>query len=125
MQIHDTRHIERQAPAHRSYSLPYWQGTKQKKLLVQYDRKVGRYQWYPRPTSRFTGQQSNLEWREISGDGEVYSFTLVRRARPSFQGHEPFFIAVVTMPEDIEIMGNHRWYFPPGDDGRAEGEALL
>jgi uncharacterized OB-fold protein len=106
MQIHDTRHIERQAPAHRSYSLPYWQGTKQKKLLVQYDRKVGRYQWYPRPTSRFTGQQSDLEWREISGDGEVYSFTLVRRARPPFQGHEPFFIAVVTMPEDIEIMGN-------------------
>lgn len=104
--INDTLNIERQAPAFRSYSEPYWNGTKEKKLLVQYDKSVGRYQWYPRATSRFTGKASQLEWREVKGEGEVYSFTIVRRARPPFQGHEPFFLAVVTLPEGVQIMGN-------------------
>ncbi|MBM3607815.1 MAG: hypothetical protein FJX29_05065 [Alphaproteobacteria bacterium] len=104
--INDTLHIERQAPAFRSYSEPYWNGTKEKKLLVQYDKAANRYQWYPRATSRFNGKASNLEWREVKGAGEIYSFTTVRRARPPFQGHEPFFLAVVTLPEGVQIMGN-------------------
>ena len=104
--INDTLHIDRGVPAYRSYSLPFWNGTKEKKLLVQFDKQVGRYQWYPRATSRFTGKHSVLEWREIKGEGEVYSFTIVRRARPPFQGHEPFFLAVVELPEGIQIMGN-------------------
>lgn len=104
--IHDTLDIERGAPAYRSYSLPYWNGTKEKKLLIQFDKEVSRHQWYPRATSRFTGKHSQLEWREVKGEGEVYSFTIVRRARPPFQGHEPFFLAVVELPEGVQIMGN-------------------
>lgn len=104
--INDTLHIERQAPAYRTFSLPYWNGTKEKKLLVQYDKQVGMYQWFPRATSRFTGRASHLEWREVKGEGEVYSFTIVRRARPPFQGHEPFFLAIVTLPEGVQIMGD-------------------
>jgi uncharacterized protein len=89
--INDTLNIERSAPAARSYSEPYWAGTKDKKLLLQFDTQAGKYQWFPRATSRFTGKASTLEWREVAGEGEVYSFTIVRRARPPFQGHEPFF----------------------------------
>lgn len=104
--INDTLQIERSAPQSRSFSEPYWNGTKDKKLLVQYDTEAGRYQWYPRATSRFTGKASKLEWREVKGAGEVYSFTIVRRARPPFRGHEPFFLAVVELPEGVQIMGN-------------------
>jgi uncharacterized OB-fold protein len=104
--INDTLDIERTAPAARNFSEPYWNATKDKKLVVQFDSEAGKYQWLPRATSRFTGKHSKLEWREVKGEGEVYSFTLVRRARPPFQGHEPFFIAVVTLPEGVQIMGN-------------------
>ena len=104
--INDTLDIERTAPAARSFSEPYWNATKDKKLVVQFDSEAGKYQWPPRATSRFTGKHSKLEWREVKGEGEVYSFTLVRRARPPFHGHEPFFIAVVTLPEGVQIMGN-------------------
>jgi len=104
--INDTLHIERGAPQFRSFSEPFWQATKDRKLIIQYDRDVGKYQWYPRATSRFTGKHSALEWREVKGEGEVYSFTIVRRARPPFRGQEPFFLAVVELPEGVQIMGN-------------------
>ena len=38
--------------------------------------------------------------------GRGYSFTIARRARPPFQGQEPFFIAVVTLDEGVNVMGN-------------------
>ncbi len=104
--INDTLDIERSAPSFRSYSEPFWKGTKDKKLVIQYDSEVGKYQWLPRATSRFTGKCSKLEWREVKGEGEVYSFTIVQRARPPFRGHEPFYLAVVTLPEGVQIMGN-------------------
>ena len=34
------------------------------------------------------------------------SFGFLVRARPPFQGKEPFFLAVVTLPEGVQIMGN-------------------
>jgi uncharacterized OB-fold protein len=106
VKVNDTLSIERGAPAARSFSQPYWNGTKEKKLKIQYDTSVGKYQWLPRATSRFTGRKSVLEWREAKGNGEIYSFTLVQRARPPFQGKEPFFIAVATLPEGVQIMAN-------------------
>ena len=104
-EIHDTRDVPRHVPPRRSYSEPFWEGTRERRLLLQYDPAVGRYQYYPRPCSIFTGRRG-LEWREVSGHGEVYSFTIARRTRPPFQGHEPFIIAVVHLPEDVQIMGD-------------------
>jgi uncharacterized OB-fold protein len=104
--INDTLNVERDPPKWRSFSKPFWDATRDKKLLLQYDREVKKYQFFPRATSIYTGKKRNLEWREVSGHGEVYSFTVVRRSRPSFHGHEPFFIAIVKLPEDVNIMGN-------------------
>lgn len=104
--INDTLNIVRDPPKWRSFSKPFWDATREKKLVIQYDKEVGKYQFFPRPTSIYTGKKSNLEWHEVSGHGEIYSFTIARRARPPFQGHEPFFIAVVKLPENVNVMGN-------------------
>ncbi len=104
--VNDTLEIPRGAPTSRSFSQPFWDGTKEKKLKIQFDKSVGKFQWLPRATSRFTGRKSVLEWREVKGEGEIFSFTLVHRARPPFQGKEPFFIAVATLPEGVQIMAN-------------------
>jgi uncharacterized protein len=103
--LNDTLNVPREAPKSRSYSKPYWEGTREKKLLLQYDPKNGRYQFYPRPLSLATGRRT-LEWREVSGKGEVFSFTIARRAREPFRGHEPFLIALVTLDEGVNVMGN-------------------
>ena len=103
--INDTLDIPREAPKFRSFSKPFWEGTREKKLLLQFDPAVGKFHFYPRATSIYTGRR-NLEWREASGCGAVHSFTVARRGRPPFQGKEPFFIAVVTLDEGVNVMGN-------------------
>ena len=62
--LNDTLAIKREAPLPRSFSKPYWEATRDKKLLLQYDPKVGRYQFFPRANSIATGRR-NLEWREV------------------------------------------------------------
>jgi len=88
-----------------AFSRPYWEATRQKKLLVQYCRRTGQYQFYPRPTSVFTGRR-DLEWREVSGAGEVFSYTIAQRGRGPFRGHEPYVIATIKLDIGINVIGN-------------------
>jgi uncharacterized protein len=103
--LNDTLDIKREAPLPRSFSKTYWDATREKKLLLQYDPKVGRYQFYPRATGIATGNRK-LEWREVSGKGEIFSFTVARRTREPFRGHEPFLIVLVTLEEGVNVMAN-------------------
>jgi uncharacterized OB-fold protein len=103
--LNDTLSVKRDAPKPRSFSQPFWQATRDKTLLLQYCRRSGRYQFFPRATSIVDGNR-DLDWREVSGRGVVFSYTIARRARPPFQGHEPFVIAVVTLEEGVNVMAN-------------------
>ena len=103
--IKDTLDVQRAAPTPTSISAPFWEATREKKLILQYDPWAGKFQYFPRAVSRFSGRRQ-LEWREVSGAGEVHSFTIARRGRPPFAGHEPYFIAVVTLKEGVNVMGN-------------------
>ena len=101
----DTLNVTREPPQWRTFSKPYWDASRDKKLVLQYDAKSKRYQHFPRPASIVTGRRG-LEWREVSGKGEVFSFTIARRTREPFAGHEPFFIALVTLEEGVNVMAN-------------------
>jgi len=105
-EINDTLNIPRQSSAPRTFSQPYWDGTREKKVFLQYDKKVGKYQFYPKANSIYTGRRSDIEWREVSGKGEVFTFTIARRCREPFRGHEPFFIVLVTLDEGVNVMAN-------------------
>lgn len=104
--LNDLLDIERPVPPIRSFSAPFWEATRHKRLVIQYDRVAGAYQFYPRPTSIFTGRRANLEWREVSGRGTVFSYTIVRRARPPFRDREPYNVAMVTLAEGVNVMSN-------------------
>ncbi len=103
--LNDTRDVKRDAVKPRSFSKPYWEGTREKKIMAQYCKKSGKFQFYPRPVSIFTGRQ-DMEWRELSGKGEIFTYTTVRRARDPFRGHEPYFIATVTLEEGVNVLAN-------------------
>ncbi|BAK65444.1 hypothetical protein SLG_07690 [Sphingobium sp. SYK-6] len=104
--INDLLSIDRPLPPERSFSRPFWEASREKRLLVQYDKVAGAYQFYPRPTSIYTGRRDNLEWREVSGRGALFSHTIVRRARPPFRDHEPYVLAMVTLDEGVNVMSN-------------------
>ena len=55
--------------------------------------------FYPRSHAPLT-LATDLEWREISGDGTLYTYTIARRpTAPDFAGAEPQIIAVVELDE--------------------------
>ena len=103
--LNDTLGVEREVPRHYTFSEPYWNGTREKKLFLQYCRKSGQYQFYPRPVSIFSGTR-DLEWREVSGRGQVFSWTVAHIARPPFAGHTPYLVATVTLDEGINVIAN-------------------
>ena len=103
--LNDTLGILREPPKPRSFSKAYWDATREKRLIVQYDKRSGKYQFFPRATSIYDGHRS-LDWREVSGKGEIFSYTIAYRARPPFRGHEPFVIGLVTLDEQVNLMAN-------------------
>lgn len=88
------------------FSKPYWEATREKKLVIQYCRATGQYQHYPRPVSIYTGRERDLEWREVSGKGEIFSFSLTYRGTAAFRGHEPYVVAIVTLDVGINVIAN-------------------
>jgi uncharacterized protein len=104
-ELNDTLNVTREPPKPRTFSKAYWDATREKRLLVQFDRRSGKYQFFPRATSIYNGHR-DLEWREVSGMGQIFSYTIAERARPPFQGHEPFAIGLVTLDEGVNVMAN-------------------
>jgi uncharacterized OB-fold protein len=103
--LNDTLGVKRTI-RHFDFSEPYWQGTKQKKLLLQYCKKTGKYQHFPRPVSIFTGRRRDLEWREVSGKGVVFSYTITERGTPAFRGFEPYAVVSVTLDAGVNFIAN-------------------
>lgn len=103
--LNDTLGVERLAPRHFAFAEPFWDGTREQRLLLQYCTKSEMFQFYPRPVSVFTGT-SAFEWREVSGRGEVFSWTVAHIARPPFTGHTPYLVATVTLDEGVNMVAN-------------------
>jgi len=94
---------QRPAPVPHNFSKPFWDAAREGRLLLQYDPASGKYQFYPRPISVFSGKR-NLEWREASGKGTVYTYTVSHKAPPPFKIVQPFVIATVELVEGVRIM---------------------
>lgn len=59
----------------------------------------GRFHWYPRAHCPFCFGAA-LAWTDVSGRGRIYSYTVMRRAKP------PYAIAYVTLEEGPTMMTN-------------------
>lgn len=88
-----------------NFTRVFWDAARDGKLLLQYDPAVGKYQFYPRPVSVFSGRR-DLEWREASGKGTVYTYTVSHKAPPPFKNVPPFVIATVELAEGVRIITN-------------------
>ena len=85
---------------------PFWDGAKAGKLVLQFCKDTGQFQHYPRPVSIFTGRRRDIEWREVSGKGVVFSFTITHRGTPAFRGTEPYAVASVTLDVGVNFIAN-------------------
>jgi uncharacterized OB-fold protein len=93
----------RPVPTPTNITQTFWDGINNHKFLLQYDPEADKYQFYPRAISVHTGKQ-NLEWREVSGKGILYSYTETHIPAAGFEGKEPYLIAAVELEEGVRLM---------------------
>ena len=78
---------------------PFWDALREHTVKIQYSPSSDQWVFYPRSHAPLT-LQTDLEWREISGEGTLYTYTIARRpTAPDFAGEQPQIIAVVELDE--------------------------
>jgi uncharacterized OB-fold protein len=80
---------------------PFWQATKERRFLLQYDAQADRYQFYPRPISLYSN--AKLEWREVAGDGVLIAQTLCHTPAPGFSELTPYILGLVQLREGPRV----------------------
>lgn len=93
-------------PTRAPESQPFWKGCAEERLIVPWCGDCHRFHFYPR---RFCPHcdARDIEWREASGDGTVYSFAVVQKPiEKAFSSLVPYVIAIVELEEGIRMLSH-------------------
>jgi len=99
----DKEQRPRPLPTPTNITQEFWDAVKEKRFLLQYDPEAGKYQFYPRGLSLHTGKR-NLEWREASGKGTLFSYTETYVPTRGFENLAPYLIGLVELEEGVRLM---------------------
>jgi uncharacterized OB-fold protein len=78
----------------------FWEGARRGELRLQRCTTCGKHQHYARFLCTHCGE-TTLEWVTASGNGTVYSYTVVRQnGVPPFSERVPFVVAAIELDED-------------------------
>ena len=80
------------APMRSPENQPFWDAAAQGRFMVKRCKSCGQLHWYPRALCPFC--QGDTEWHECSCDGEIYTYTIMRRSPEG-----PFALGYVTLRE--------------------------
>jgi uncharacterized OB-fold protein len=87
---------------------PYWEAAREGRLVVQECGECGTLQHPPMPACpncRCACHGGVLRWREMSGEGTVYSCTVVRHAtHAAFADQIPYVVALVELAEGPRLV---------------------
>lgn len=101
----ETKAKPRPVPKPTPTTQAFWDGAKAGRLMLQWDPKARKYQFWPRANSVRTGRR-NLQWKPTSGKGELYSFTITHVATPGFEDKTPYAVGLIELDEGVRIIGN-------------------
>jgi uncharacterized OB-fold protein len=81
---------------------PFWQGLKDRRLMLQFDEVSGRAQFYPRPQSLYG--EAGVAWRQASGRGVILALTLSHVGPPAMTALLPYPLALVRLDEGPRML---------------------
>ena len=93
-------------PPASEYGQPFWDASRDERLVIPYSTATGEPFWYPREVA-VDSLGDGVEWREASGKGTVYAVSVQHNAgmgRDPAEG--PYAVVLVDLPEGIRIMSN-------------------
>lgn len=83
-------------------SAPFWQGLRERKLMLQVDAASGRAQFYPRPLGLYG--EAGVTWTEASAHGKIIALTHSRVAPPALHDRVPYALALVQLDEGPRML---------------------
>ncbi len=88
-------------PEQTELTAPYWDAAREGRLVMQECQECGRLQHPPLPACPDCHcHGSRLGWREVSGTGTVYTYTVVRHPTHfAFADQIPYVVAIVALAE--------------------------
>jgi uncharacterized OB-fold protein len=91
-------------PGMTELTAPYWEAAREKRLVVQ-ECQSCRQLWHP-PLPRCPHcHAAGPGWRQVSGDGTVYTYTVVRHpTHYAFAGQVPYILAIVELAEGPRLV---------------------
>ena len=85
---------------------PFWDAAKDHRLSIPKCNSCGKYHFYPRELCPHC-HSDDLEWTDVSGRGEVYSYTIARKpAGPAYVPDVPYVIAMIALDEGPRMLTN-------------------
>jgi uncharacterized protein len=87
-------------------SKPFFEATKENKLLIQYCSSCKKYQFYPRVFC-MNCYSDTIELVEASGNGKVYSYTVVYKTQDkNMEQKVPYAVALIDLDEGVRLMSH-------------------
>jgi uncharacterized OB-fold protein len=85
---------------------PFWDAAKEHRLVMQRCKACNELFFFPREHCP-NCFESDLDWQELSGNGRVYSYTIVRQsADPRFNEKVPYVYAIIQLDEGTRMISN-------------------
>jgi uncharacterized OB-fold protein len=89
-----------------SWQRPYWDSLKEHSIRVQKCDSCGTFRYVPKEICSKCHSVA-ATWTSVTGTGEIYTYTVVRRApTPAYQQDAPYAIVHVTMDEGFRMIGS-------------------
>ncbi len=83
----------------------FWLHARQSRLAIPHCPHCGTYEWPPRARCSKCGGEA--EWREVSGRGRIFSYSVVERAvNPDMADEVPYAVAIVELDEGVRLLSN-------------------
>jgi uncharacterized OB-fold protein len=86
-------------------SRPFWEAAKRHELMLQQCGGCNAFIYYPRDRCPHC-LSDQLQWQRVSGNGKVYSYTVVRRASTRSFADNPYVLAIVELDEGVRMTTN-------------------
>ncbi len=102
----NTPDIQKPVPIPDEASKPFFDGAREHRLMIQKCSSCGAVMW-PVKTRCDNCLQPTVDWIQASGQGTLYSFTLMHQLyHPAFASEVPYNIAQVDLAEGLRILTN-------------------
>lgn len=97
----------RPAPVVTALAEPYWTAAREGRLVLQHCDLCDGFTHFPSDACAHCGQSRGLGWREVSGRGRVYTFSVIHRTGvPGFE--LPYVVAWIDLAAGARVFGNVR-----------------